>query len=265
MARGSSEDKGGQASGFQSYEMIQSSGQVDNSGKYTVSRKYYVTEEADLVSTPQSIQVGGKNMQPSALSYQKIGPSVWEKTIEFTAPLTSNDTGVVRKLNTSGVEEGRLQIEVSSKLEDISRHPERDSLMKKYAGKIVNGKLIFEETYTEQGTGTSGGQPKKNPFFGVRFFYTPSATLRHSYTVDQIPADLWEGVFRIVETNKLPGGFPPFPEYTNKEGVTMKHHWQIEVPQVAIVGGRIEITDTYTLLPLMTPQAAQDYNKIATQ
>jgi hypothetical protein len=265
MARGSGGGGGGGASAFQSYEMLQSGGQVDNSGKYTVSRKYYVTQETDLVSTPLSIEVGGKSMKPSALSYQKIGPSVWEKTIEYTAPLTSSETGVVRKLSTtgSGGEEGRLQMEVSSKLEDISRHPEIEFLKEKYAGKTENGKVIFPETYTEQGTGTSGGTPKKNPFFGVRFFYTPSATVRHTYTVDQMPANIWAGVFCIVETGKLPGGFPPFPEYTNKKGVTMKHHWQIQMPQIALVGGRIEITNTYTLLPLMTPEAAQDYNKIS--
>jgi hypothetical protein len=264
MARGSSGGDAGGGSGFQSYEMLQSGGQVDNSGKYTVNRKYYVTQESDLVTTPQSIQVGGKNMQPSALSYQKIGPSVWEKTIEFTAPLTSTETGVVRKLSASaGGEEGRLQMEVSARFEDISQHPEIEFLKEKYNGKVVNGKVTFEETYTEQGTGTSGGTPKKNPFFGVRYFYTPSATVRHTYTVDEMPPDIWAGVFCIVETNKLPGGFPPFPEYTNKKGVTMKHHWQIQMPQIALVGGRIEITNTYTLLPLMTPEAAQDYNKIS--
>lgn len=264
MARGSS-GGGGKGTAFQSYEMLQGAGAVDNSGKYTVSRKYYVTSEDDLITTPQSISVGGKAMFPAGLSYQKIGPSVWEKTIEYTAPLNSSETGVVKKLSaaSSGGEEGRLQMEVSAEFKDIALHPEIEYLKQKYAGKTVNNKVVFEETYTEQGTGTSGGAPKKNPFFGVRFFYSPSATVRHTYTVDQMPPNIWAGVFCIVDTEKLPGGFPPFPEYTNKQGVTMKHHWQIQMPQIALVGGRIEITDTYTLLPLMTPEAAQDYNKIS--
>jgi hypothetical protein len=35
------------------------------------------------------------------------------------------------------------------------------------------------------------------------------------------------------------------------------------MPQIALVGGRIEITDTYTLLKPMTETAALDFNNIA--
>jgi hypothetical protein len=52
-------------------------------------------------------------------------------------------------------------------------------------------------------------------------------------------------------------------DYLNKEGAALKYFWQIQMPQVAINGGRIEITDTYTLLQPMTEEAALDLNKIA--
>lgn len=261
MARGSS---GGEsaAANFVSVEMLQSGGQVDNSGKYTVSRKYYVTSEADLITTPGSISVGGKQMLPSALSYQKISGGVWEKTIEFTAPVKSSETGVVKALSADSAVEGRVQIEVSAELAEIELHPEIEELKKKYNGKVINNKVQFSETYTEQGTGTSGGTPKKNPFFGVRYFYQPSATLRHTYTVEKMPQNLWAGVFKIVSTDKLPGGFPPLDDYLNKEGTTLKYYWQIQMPEVAVVGGRVEITDTYKLLAPRSEQAAQDFNKI---
>ena len=244
-------------------EMLQSGGQVDNSGKYTVSRKYYVTSEADLITTPASISVGGKTMLPSALSYQKISGGVWEKTIEFTAPLKSTETGVVKSLSDNSSAEGRVQIEVSAELAEIELHPEIEELKKKYNGKVKNNKVIFEETYTEPGTGTSGGAPKKNPFFGVRYFYQPAATLRHTYTLDKMPTNLWDKVFKIVPTEKLPGGFPPLDDYLNKEGTTLKYYWQIQMPEVALVGGRVEITDTYKLLTPRTEDAAKDFNQIA--
>jgi len=261
MARGSNGGSEGGAA-FASVEMLQSGGQVDNSGKYTVSRKYYVTNETDLITTPASISVGGKTMLPSALSYQKISGGVWEKTIEFTAPLKATDTGVVKSLSTGSTDEGRVQLEVSAELAEIELHPEIEELKKKYNGKVKNNKVIFEETYTEPGTGTSGGSPKKNPFFGVRYFYQPSATLRHTYSLEKMPLDLWSGVFKIVPTEKLPGGFPPLADYLNKEGTTLKYFWQIQMPEVAVVGGRVEITDTYKLLTPRTQEAAEDFNKI---
>jgi len=267
MARGSSGGGGGGGGGFESYEMLQSGGQVDNSGKYTVSRKYYVTKETDLITTPANISVAGKIMLPSALSYQKIGPSIWEKTIEFSAPLKSTDTGVVKNLSGgaggAANQEGRLQMETSATLLEISQHPEKQDLKERWNGEIVNGKLVFGETYTEQGTGTSGGKPKPNPMFGVTHFYSPEATIRHSYSTDVLSAQIWKGVFCIVDTDKVPGQFPAFPDYTNKKGVVLKHHWQILMPQISIVGGRYEITNTYKLLPLMTDDAAAALNKRA--
>jgi hypothetical protein len=262
MARGSSKGEGA-AENFASVEMLQSGGQIDNSGKYTVSRKYYVTNEADLITTPAQIQVGGKTMLPSALSYQKISGGVWEKTIEFTAPVKSTDTGVVKSLSTDTADEGRVQLEVSAELTEIELHPELEDLKKKYNGSVKNNKVQFSETYTEAGTGTSGGSPKKNPFFGVRYYYAPGATLRHTYTLDKMPRDLWSGVFKIVPTDKLPGAFPPLDDYLNKEGATLKYYWQIQMPEVALVGGRVEITDTYKLLTPRTEEAAKDFNQIA--
>jgi hypothetical protein len=262
MARGSSKGEGA-AENFASVEMLQSGGQIDNSGKYTVSRKYYVTNEDDLITAPASIVVGGKIMLPSALSYQKITGGVWEKTIEFTAPVKATDTAVVKSLSTTSDIEGRVQIEVSAELAEIELHPEIDELKKKYNGQIRNNKVQFPETYTEVGTGTSGGSPKKNPFFGVRYYYQPAATLRHTYTLEKMPKDLWSGVFKIVPTDKLPGNFPPLDDYLNKEGATLKYYWQIQMPEVALVGGRVEITDTYKLLTPRTEQAAKDFNEIS--
>jgi hypothetical protein len=265
MPRGSNGGTGGGAT-FASIEMLQSGGQIDNSGKYTVSRKYYVTKEADLITTPGSISVGGKTMLPSALSYQKITGGVWEKTIEFTAPVKATDTGVVKALSTSDSKqyEGRLQMDVSAVPAPIEQHPEINDLIKKYNGTTQKGKVIFPEKYREKGTtGTSTGPLKTNPFFGVRYYYQPAATLRHTYTLEKMPQNIWAGVFCIVKTEQLPGGFPSLDDYLNKEGATLKYYWQIQMPQIALVGGRIEITDTYTLLKPMPETAAADFNKIA--
>ena len=262
MPRGSSSN-GGRPPAFASVEILQSGGQVDNSGKYTVSRKYYVTDENDLITTPVSYSAGGKTMYPSALSYQKIAGGVWEKTIEFTAGVGSSDTGVVTKLEQTGTEEGRLQLEVTAELAPIEQHPEIDELIKKYNGFTEKGKVLFPKTYSGQGTGTSGGGSQPNPFFGMRYYYSPSATLRHTYNVNSMPGDLFGEVFKIVPTSSLPGNLPNLADYGNRAGVTLKYFWQIQMPQVSITGGRIEITDTYTLMKPMTAEAAEDMNRIA--
>ena len=262
MARGSG-GGGDKGNSFESIEMLQSGGQIDNSGKYTVNRKYYVTKEADLITTPGSISVGGKYMNPSALSYQKIGGDVWEKTIEFAAPVKSSETGVVKSFGTKKQVEGRVQMSVSAELAPIEDHPEISFLIRKYNGSVRGDKVFFGKTYSEVGTGTSGGAAKPNPFFGVRNYYQPAATLRHTYTLEKMPENLWQGIFKIVRTGDLPGGFPSLADYLNKDGAALVYFWQIQMPEVAIVGGRIEITDTYTLLKPRPASAAQDFNNIA--
>ena len=262
MARGSGGGGGG-GSNFTAVEMLQSGGQVDNSGKYTVNRKYLVQDEAELITTPGNISVGGKLMIPSALSYQKVSGGVWEKSIEFAAPVKASDTGVVQTFGSSKIQEGRVQMSVSAQLAPIESHPEIVEIKKKYGGYVKDGKIFFPETYSEVGTGTSGGTPKKNPFFGVRYYYQPAATLRHTYTLDKMPANLWNGIFKIVKTSDLPGGFPSLADYLNKDGATLVYYWQIQMPEVSIYGGRFEVTDTYTLLPPMPNGAALDFNSIA--
>jgi hypothetical protein len=123
--------------------------------------------------------------------------------------------------------------------------------------------VYFPKTYTEVGTGTSGGNPKANPFFGIRHYYQPAATLRHTYALEKMPDNLWTGIFKIVKTEDLPGGFPSLADYLNKDGASLVYFWQIQMPEVAIVGGRVEITDTYTLLKPMLSAAAQDFNNIS--
>jgi hypothetical protein len=257
MARGSSAGSGA-ASKFNSVEMLQSGGQVDNSGRYTITRKYYVTDQNDLLTTPE---LGG--MRATALSYQKIAGGIWEKTIEFAAAVGSSQTGVVSKLSQDGKDEGRLLLETTMQQLPIEEHPERDDLIKKYNGSVQNGKIIFSATYSGQGTGTSGGTEKPNPMFGVRYFSAPAATLRHIYTATVIPSNLFGRVFKIIETNNLPGDLPDLPDYANKAQVNLKYYWQIQMPQVSISGDLIEITDIYTLTKPMTAEAAADLNRIA--
>jgi hypothetical protein len=262
MARGSSTD-GGTENQFKSVEMLQSGGQVDNSGKYTVSRKYYVTNEADLLSTPGNISAGGVAMFPTALSFQKIAGGIWEKTIEFTAGVGTTQTGVVSKLTKNKKDEGRIQLETSAEQVRIEDHPEIEDLKKKYNGIVKDNVVVFPPTFTGQGTGTSGGGEKPNPMFGVRYFSKPAATLRHTYAVNAMPSALFDRVFKIIETRNLPGGFPDIADYANRAGVNLKYYWQIQVPQVSINGGLFEITDTYTLKGPFTAEAAADLNKIA--
>jgi len=261
MARGSSKTQNTPLA-TDDYEMVQSAGQVDNSGRFTISRKYYATNEQDLLLTPDNVSYAGKNMIPSSLSFQKISGGIWEKNIEFTAAVGAQDTGVVRTLSTTGSDEGRVQLEVSAELAPIEQHPEIDEIIKKYNGFAEKGKVLFPKTYTGTGTGTSGGSPKPNPFFGMRYYYQPSATLRHTYCTSSMDNNLFNNVFKIVETKSLPGGFPDLTALANRAGVTLKYFWQIQMPQVTVTGERIEITKIYTLLKPMTQQAAEDMNKL---
>jgi len=261
MARGSSKTQNTPLA-TDDYEMIQSGGQVDNSGRFTISRKYYATNEQDLLLTPGNVSYAGKNMIPSSLSFQKISGGIWEKNIEFTAAVGAQDTGVVRTLSTTSTDEGRVQLEVSAELAPIEQHPEIDEIIKKYNGFAEKGKVLFPKTYTGTGTGTSGGSPKPNPFFGMRYYYQPSATLRHTYCTSRMDQNLFKNVFKIVDTKSLPGGFPDLTAIANRAGVTLKYFWQIQMPQVTVTGERIEITRIYTLLKPMTQDAAEDMNKL---
>ncbi|NCX04818.1 MAG: hypothetical protein EBW68_03445 [Actinobacteria bacterium] len=261
MARGSSKTQNTQ-SNANDYEMIQSGGQIDNSGRFTISRKYYATNEGDLLKTPGNIDYAGQKMIPSSLSFQKISGGVWEKNIEFTAAVGASQTGVVRSLSTVGKDEGRVQLEVSAELAPIEQHPEIDQIIQKYNGFAEKGKVLFPKTYTGTGTGTSGGTPKPNPFFGMRYYYQPSATLRHTFNVNKMPSNLFANVFKIINTKSLPGEFPDLTDLANKAGVTLKYFWQIQMPQVSRVGDRIEVTNTYTLMKPMTQEAAEDMNKL---
>jgi hypothetical protein len=78
-----------------------------------------------------------------------------------------------------------------------------------------------------------------------------------------MPGNLFEKVFKIIETSKLPGSFPSLADYANRAGVNLKYYWQIQIPQVSINGGLFEITDTYTLKGPFTAEAAADLNAIA--
>jgi hypothetical protein len=261
MARGSSRTQN-TSSATGDYEMIQSGGQVDNSGRFTISRKYYATSEQDLLKTPDKMSYAGKTMIPSSLSFQKISGGIWEKNIEFTAAVGAQDTGVVRTLSDLGSDEGRVQLEVSAELAPIEQHPEIDEIIKKYNGFAEKGKVLFPKTYTGTGTGTSGGSPKPNPFFGMRYYYQPSATLRHTFCTSRMDQSLFNNVFKIVDTKSLPGGFPDLTAIANRAGVNLKYFWQIQMPQVTVTGERIEITRIYTLLKPMTQEAAEDMNQL---
>jgi hypothetical protein len=263
MARGSSKLSGGGGGGKDDYEMVQSSGQVDNSGRLTVTRKYYATSEEELIKTPDKLSYAGASLVPSSLSFQKISGGIWEKNVEFTAAVGASETGVVRSLGEKSNAEGRVQLEVSAELAPIEQHPEIDEIIKKYNGFAEKGKVLFPKTYTGAGTGTSGGTSKPNPFFGMRYYYQPSATLRHTYCSSRMDSSLFDNVFKIVDTKSLPGGFPDLTVYANKAGVSLKYFWQVQMPQVTVTGERIEITKIYTLLKPMTQEAAEDMNKIA--
>lgn len=143
--------------------------------------------------------------------------------------------------------EGRFELDTQDELYPIEGHPNLETILKKYSGKVVDGKVIFEQKYNPQGSGglEGGSGQKANPMFGKKYYSKPTATFRHIQQSQSIPGDVWDQVGKQV--SRLPAGFPNPPPETNDKGEAIEYAWIVLSPQIYRRGNAYEIVRSYKL------------------
>lgn len=240
------------------HAMLQASGQIQNTGRYSMRKSYLVTDSASLTSVPEIPPL----FRPTAISWQAIGPNIYEKTVEFESFVRApagggigggggGGGGVVENL--AGVE-GRFELDTQDELYPIEGHPNIETILKKYSGKIVDGKAVFEQKYNPGGSsGLEGGSGQKgNPMFGKKYYTKPTAIFRHIQQTQSIPSDVWNNVGKQVSS--LPAGFPNPPADTNEKGEPVEYSWICMSPQIYRRGNAYEIIRSYKLSDPNSPK-----------
>lgn len=140
----------------------------------------------------------------------------------------------------------RYSLKGSFEEEAIEANPDIHELMKKYDGRIVDGKRVeFPSTYTEKGGGgltKDNAPPKKNPMFGVEKYKKFGIIWQRTYAAQRIPSSVVLRVGKVVDT---PPGAPPELEGRTK--------WLVMEPSAEGRGNVWEITEQYQLLDAEVP------------
>lgn len=228
-------------------EMLGETGQIQDTGSFTISKKYFVAL-ADLAQL-QTVPAPPAGFRAKSLSYVKITGG-FEKTVVFESFTASTSSPVVE--NRAGVE-GRFELESQDEFRPIEAHPDIAYLVDKYQGQEKGGKVNFPREYTPKGGGGlgSGGGKQRNPMFGVFFFPVISAIFRHTFQVQEIPTDIWTTCGKVIM--QLPANFPSPPDWiareaTGTQSTPNKSCWLTLSPQIARRGGAYEIVRAYRLL-----------------
>ena len=225
--------------------MLGTSGNIQNTGKYTIRKKFYTSALSDLtqVPTPPS------GFRATSINWRALGGGAYEQEVDYEYQVSSMESSLVETSN--GVE-GRFELDVQDDLLPLAAHPNIRKIVEQYSG-IVDpntGKVTFPPTYTpKNGSGGLGGggegSIKTNPMAGKLYYTKPAATFRHIQQTSQIPTDIWSNVGKKVSA--LPAGFPSPPSYTNDKGEEIKYYWIVMSPQIYRRGGAYEIVRSYKL------------------
>ena len=243
MARGSSagSSSGGPAS--PNIEMFGESGEINNAGKAKIRKKFFVQNIKDV---PKVKVIEGYT--PVSLTYNQIGGGAYEQNVEYAAQLGAQDTGVVQVL--AGLT-GTFEMFTNYETRPIALHPNILTLLKEYAGQVVNGVVQFAGGLIQKdgGSGLSGGEGERNPMFGVTHYKAITMTFRHTYYQRNVNASIYDRAGKIVTS--LPGGFPtPKGEIDEETKEEIKRRWLMLMPALTKEGNSFRIVQEYVLLDL---------------
>jgi hypothetical protein len=244
MARGSGGGSGGGAGGPTGpvVEMLGESGELNNQGRVTVRKKYFVANAADLGKTPEL-----SGYRPTNISYNKIGGGAYEQFVDYTAQVSSEQSGVVEKLQ--GLE-GTFEMFTSYESRPIELHHNIAKLSIDYGGYFTpDGFAKWPPTYIPGGGGggLSSGEAVPNPMFGVTRYKDVTMTFRHTYNASAVPRAVYDKAGKVVVN--LPAGFPTPKGPVNKEtGKEIKRRWMMQMPAVSREGNSYRIVQEYVLL-----------------
>ena len=241
MARGSS--RGGGGGGGPSgpvVEMTGESGELNNTGRARIRKKYFVTNEADLAKVPDLTGYRATN-----ITYNKIGGGAYEQNVEYTAQV---DAAVSAVVETLGGLNGTFEMFTSYESHPIELHPKIDKLSVDYGGYFTpDGFAKWPPFYTPtSGGGLGSGTQVRNPMFGVTRYKDVSMTFRHTYYVKNVPRSIYDKAGNIV-TN-LPAGFPTPKGPVDKDGKEIKRRWMMQMPAVSRDGNSYRVVQEYVLL-----------------
>lgn len=242
MARGSSGGGGGSgAPGAPVVEMLGESGEINNQGKAKIRKKFFVTNIADLTKIPEFPGYRAVNV-----TYNKIGGGAYEQNVEYAAQVdASQSPGLVETLQ--GIS-GTFEMFTSYESHPIELHPKIDKLTEDFGGYYTpDGFAKWPPLYsTGGGAGLSGGQPVKNPMFGVTRYKEVSMIFRHTFYQNTVPSSIYDKAGKVVTT--LPAGFPTPKGPNDSEGREIKRRWMLQMPAVSREGAAYRIVQEYVLL-----------------
>jgi hypothetical protein len=141
----------------------------------------------------------------------------------------------------------RYSLKGSFEEEAIEANPQINELIKKYNGRVRNGRVEFDPTYIEAAASGVGLQkedptPKKNPMFGVEKYRKFGLIWQRTYVRATIPASVVLRVGKVIET---PPGAPPELQGRSK--------WMVMEPSAESRGNVFEITEQYQLMDAEVP------------
>lgn len=242
MARGSSGGGGGSgAPGGPVVEMLGESGEINNQGKAKIRKKFFVTDIANLTKIPEFPGYRAVNV-----TYNKIGGGAYEQNVEYAAQVdASQSPGLVETLQ--GIS-GTFEMFTSYESHPIELHPKIDKLTEDFGGYYTpDGFAKWPPLYsTGGGAGLSGGQPVKNPMFGVTRYKEVSMIFRHTFYQNTVPRSIYDKAGKVVTT--LPAGFPTPQGPNDSEGREIKRRWMLQMPAVSREGAAYRIVQEYVLL-----------------
>ena len=242
MARGSS--GGGGGSGAPSgavVEMLGESGEINAQGKARIRKKFFVTNPADLTTIPAFQGYRAVNV-----TYNKIGGGAFEQNVEYAAQVGSQQApGLVETLQ--GIS-GTFEMFTSYESHPIELHPKIDKLTKDFGGYYTpDGFAKWPPFYNAAGgSGLSGGEPARNPLFGVTRYKEVSMIFRHTFFTNTLGQNIYAKAGKIV-TN-LPAGFPTPNGPLDSNGREIKRRWMMQMPAVSREGNAFRVVQEYVLL-----------------
>lgn len=244
MSRGSSYNDGaGGGAGGTGVEMIGGGGGFQATGKITLNKKFFVTDEAKLNTAPKI-----EGFEATQINFTRINDTAFEQNVTYEAQQAggNSETGGVVWLQ-QGVR-GTFEMFCGFESKAIELHPRIDKLSVDFGGYFTpDGFAKFPPTFTPSANGgLSSGNATKNPMFGVTRYKEVTLTLRHTYFTQELTADIWNTTGKIVD--KLPAGIPIPKGEKDKDNKRIPRRWMMQAPAVSHQGQAWQVVQEYVLL-----------------
>lgn len=131
--------------------------------------------------------------------------------------------------------------------EPIETHPNISELLKKYAGRIVNGEVIFDKELPSSASGQGGldqgeSAPKKNPMYGVVRWKKLGVTWSATRIMTSLPSGL---LGNVGKRTSPPGPAPSLPKDSA---------WMQLPPRASKRGNVWQVTEEWMMIDTKLPE-----------